>query len=377
MAAVSSVILNLHLFQVVLIIIGCSSLTRTKMLGEEDESSSCLASLLLRQQLTTTCIRGFSGSARRRVVEWLVDLVKEEGENMDMVALTVTIIDMLSIQVRKHQLQLLAGAALLIASKSRARSLTMNRILFYLDTAGTRDTLLVWEKLILLSTKFNISVVVPHDFLSHLLSLYSNLLRPYLSYVASCCSQLLSLSCMDQTLSTSIPSLQATSAIFLTMETEDNQITFLTEVKRILGLEKDEIISCARLLENVLIQTMPEDPILSEKKKRKNINIQTDDDSARMKEPNHTILTPHKSELILGKISNHTSTPRKSPSRLKFKSECSENKENDDSAIAKNMSLLDNLCLSSPPSSSSSSRESSTKSSPDSGASVSSYRARL
>ena len=135
------------------------------MLGEEDESSSCLASLLLRQQLTTTCIRGFSGSARRRVVEWLVDLVKEEGENMDMVALTITIIDMLSIQVRKHQLQVLAGAALLVASKSRARSLTLNRILFYLDTAGTQDTMLAWEKLILLHTKFDISVVVPHDIL--------------------------------------------------------------------------------------------------------------------------------------------------------------------------------------------------------------------
>ena len=83
-------------------------------------------------------------------MEWVGDLVKEEGENMDMVALTVTIIDMLSIQVRKHQLQVLAGAALLVASKSRARSLTMNTILFYLDTAGTLDTLLAWEKLILL-----------------------------------------------------------------------------------------------------------------------------------------------------------------------------------------------------------------------------------
>jgi hypothetical protein len=219
-------------------------------------------------------------------------------------------------------------------------------------------------------------VVVPHDFLAHLLSLYSNLLQPTLSYVASCCSQLLSLSCMDQTLSTSLPSLQATSAIFLILENVDSRVTFLTEVKRILGLEKDEIISCARLLENVLIQTMPEDHSSSEKKTRKNINIQTDDDSAHMKEPNLIILTPHKSEFILSKISKNTSTPRKSSSRLDFKSECSENKENDDSAIALNTSLLDSICLYSP-SSSSSSRQSSTKSSPDSGASVSSYRGRF
>ena len=93
------------------------------------------------------------------------------GENMDMVALTVTIIDMLYLQVWKHQLQVQAGAALLVASKSCARSLTMNRILFYLDTAGTRDTLLAWEKLILLNTKFNMSLVVAHDFLPHLISL--------------------------------------------------------------------------------------------------------------------------------------------------------------------------------------------------------------
>ena len=190
------------------------------------------------------------------------------------------------------------------------------------------------------------SLVVAHDFLPHLISLYSNLLHPPLLYVASCCSQLLSLSCMDQALSPYLPSLQATSAIFLTLETEKSQITFLSEAKRILGLEKDEIISCARLLENVLIQTMPEDPISSEKKNRKNINIQTDDDSARMKEPNHTILTPHKSEFILSKISNNTSTPGKSSSRLDFKSECSENKENDDSAIARNVGLLNNHCLS-------------------------------
>ena len=121
-------------------------------------------------------------------------------------------------------------------------------------------------------------------------------------------------------------------------ETEDSQIPFLTEVKRILDLEKDEIISCARLLENVLILTMP--------------------------------------EFILSKISNNTSTPRKSSSKLNFKGEYSENKENDDSAINMNSSLMDSLCLSSP-TSSSSSRQSSTKSSPDSGASVSSYRARL
>eukprot|EP00090_Calanus_glacialis_P011366 TRINITY_DN19783_c0_g1_i2.p1 TRINITY_DN19783_c0_g1~~TRINITY_DN19783_c0_g1_i2.p1 ORF type:complete len:133 (+),score=39.21 TRINITY_DN19783_c0_g1_i2:36-401(+) len=121
---------------------------------------------------------------------------------------------------------------------------------------------------------------------------------------------------------------------------------------------------------------MPEDHTASEKKKSKNRNIKTEDDSARMKGPNHTILTPQKSEFILSKISNNTSTPRKSSSKLNFKSECSENKENDDSAINMNSSLLDSLCLSSP-SSSSSSRQSSTKSSPDSGASVSSYRARL
>jgi len=346
------------------------------MSGGEKESSSSLASLLLRQQLTTTCIRGFSGSVRRRVVEWLVDLVKEEGENMNMVALAVTIIDMLSIQVRKHQLQVLAGAALLVASKSRARSLTLNRILCYLDTAGTRDTLLAWEKLILLKTKFNISLVVPHDFLSHLLSLYSHLLHPSISYIASCCSQLLSLACMDQALSTSLPSLQATSAIFLTMESEDSRITFLTEVKRILGLEKEEIISCAKLLENALILTMPDDQPVTENKKSKNIKIKAEDDSACMKRPNYTILTPHKSEFTLCKISKTTSTPRKFSSKLNFKSECSENKENDDSAINMNSSLLDSLSLSSP-SSSSSSRQSSTKSSPDSGASVSSYRARL
>ena len=136
------------------------------MSGGEDESNSGLASLLLRQQLTTTCIRGFSGSARRRVVEWLVDMMKEEGESMDMVALTVTIMDMLSIQVRKHELQVLAGAALLVASKSRARSLTINTILFYLDTAGTRDTLLAWEKLILLNISHMLHPVAPSYFLS-------------------------------------------------------------------------------------------------------------------------------------------------------------------------------------------------------------------
>ena len=124
-------------------------------------------------------------------------------------------------------------------------------------------------------------------------------------------------------------------------------------------------------LENVLIQTMPEDHTSCETIKRGKRTI-NDDDSARMKGSNYTILTPHKSEFILSKISNNKSTPRKSSSKLNFKSVRSENKENDDNAIAMNTSL----CLSSP-SSSSSSRQSSTKSSPDSGASVSSYRARL
>merc|ERR1712027_220858 len=104
--------------------------------------------------------------------------------------------DMLTIRVKRSQLQLLACACLLVACKQRARKqLNLDMILLYLSTAGTRDTLLAMENLVLTNIQFNIPTVLSHDILPHLLSLYSHLLPPPLSFVSECCSRLLSLAC--------------------------------------------------------------------------------------------------------------------------------------------------------------------------------------
>ena len=290
---------------------------------------------------------------------------------MSLVSLTVTIMDMLTIRVKKSQLQLLSCAALLVACKHRnSKRLNLARILSYLYTAGTRETLLAWEKLILANTQFSIPRVVPHDFLSHLLSLYSHIIHSPLSYVSHCCSKLLSLACMDPNLSTFLPSIQASAALYLVLETEVARNSFLTNISSKFCIETDKVLQCAMLFETVLISTIPDNLQVQEKKK----NNKEHQDSPEEKLYTDPISTPQKSQFVVNKTYN-TSTPKKSL-KIKFPSESSENKENDDSAIFNDTSMFETLSISSPPSSSSS-RQSSTKSSPDSGASVSSHRARI
>ena len=82
----------------------------------------------------------FLGRTRRVLVTWLVGLVSEErlGEQ-GLVSLAVEYMDRLIIRglrLRREQLQTLAAACLLVASKTRGRGLTVTTVV---RAVGTED----------------------------------------------------------------------------------------------------------------------------------------------------------------------------------------------------------------------------------------------
>ncbi|CAL2033164.1 unnamed protein product [Caenorhabditis brenneri] len=88
---------------------------------------------------------------REQAIDWIYDVAKEEKCDGDVFLLAVALVDrFLSVQsVLKHDIQMIAGVSLFIASKLKApHPLSVQKIVYYSDNSCPVDMILQWELLI-------------------------------------------------------------------------------------------------------------------------------------------------------------------------------------------------------------------------------------
>ena len=108
------------------------------------EEDSVVKSLLERQKKQPLVNVGYvRGKNRKKIVDWLMDLVREEGLDMSLVTATMTVMDRVGLRVRKNQLQLLAAAALSMVVKVREEKLEAETIVMYTDKVFTTQEIQV------------------------------------------------------------------------------------------------------------------------------------------------------------------------------------------------------------------------------------------
>uniref|UniRef100_A0A8R1DKA0 Cyclin N-terminal domain-containing protein n=1 Tax=Caenorhabditis japonica TaxID=281687 RepID=A0A8R1DKA0_CAEJA len=108
---------------------------------------------------------------REQAIEWIYDVAKEENCDGDVFLLAVAIIDrFLSFQnILKHDIQMIAGVSLFIASKLKApHPLTASKIAYYSDNSCPVDMLLQWELLVVTTLQWETESPTAFSFFDHL-----------------------------------------------------------------------------------------------------------------------------------------------------------------------------------------------------------------
>lgn len=121
-----------------------------------------------------TVQKEITASMRRVVAEWVMDLCEEQNCQEEVSLLCLSYMDrfLSMVSIRKTQLQILATACLLLASKLREpnyKALPVELLVFYTDHSITKKDLIRWELLVLSRLKWDVSTVTPLDFLELLL----------------------------------------------------------------------------------------------------------------------------------------------------------------------------------------------------------------
>ncbi|XP_013772953.1 G1/S-specific cyclin-D2-like [Limulus polyphemus] len=109
---------------------------------------------------------------REKVTEWMWEVCEGEHCQQDVFPLAVNCMDrfLSVVKLKRSQLQLLGTVCLFLASKLRQVVPLMGRKLCqYTDNSVTQEELLSWELLVLSRLKWDISAVIPNDFLEPLL----------------------------------------------------------------------------------------------------------------------------------------------------------------------------------------------------------------
>ncbi|KAG6453822.1 hypothetical protein O3G_MSEX008323 [Manduca sexta] len=112
---------------------------------------------------------------RRVVAEWMLEICEDQGCQEEVFPLAISYLDrfLSTCNVSKSQVQLLATACLLLASKLRepgSRALPADLLVFYTANSITLNDLCSWELLVLSKLKWDVAGVTAHDFLPLLLS---------------------------------------------------------------------------------------------------------------------------------------------------------------------------------------------------------------
>ncbi|XP_055300323.1 G1/S-specific cyclin-D2 [Sitodiplosis mosellana] len=204
---------------------------------------------------------------RRIVAEWMMEVCEENKCQEEVFILALNYMDrfLALTPVPRTQLQILAAACLLLASKLRepsVRGLPADLLVFYTDNSITRRDLIQWELIVLNKLKWNISSVTPLDFLEHLLvRLPINKQHTDVSKIKKHAQAFISLAAREHNFSIYSASTTAASSIAASLYGMDWHIksgisisSLLDLLKDLTGVEKEYLETCMNKLENLFEQ---------------------------------------------------------------------------------------------------------------------------
>ena len=201
---------------------------------------------------------------RKMVVEWMFEVCEESRCEDDVFPLSVNILDrFLSVAViRKTKFQLLGTACLFLSSKLKeTHALRAEKLVIYTNYSITMDELLNWEILILNELKWDISAIVPNDFLEYLFVQMQMSERVNLAFIRKNAQTYIALYYIDFLFSTlNAPSMIAGAAVCAAFEGLRVQLgpqcptrmQLIEMLSQITGVDKDCLVQCRQRMEIVL-----------------------------------------------------------------------------------------------------------------------------
>lgn len=201
---------------------------------------------------------------RKLVVTWMFEVCEEQKCEDDVFPLAVNLLDrfLSVVSIRKTQLQLLGTACMFLSSKLKETiPLTADKLVIYTDNSVTLEELLNWEILILNKLRWDISAVVPNDFLEYL---FNRMKLPEcieIDDIRKHTQTYISLCCIDFLFSNlNPPSMIAAAAICSTFHglrfqfgslipTKYQLVQMITDIT---GVDEDCLVECQQRMEEVI-----------------------------------------------------------------------------------------------------------------------------
>lgn len=201
---------------------------------------------------------------RKLVVNWMFEVCEEQKCEDDVFPLAVNLLDrfLSVVSIRKTQLQLLGTACMFLSSKLKETiPLPAEKLVIYTDNSVTLEELLNWEILILNKLRWDISAVVPNDFLEYLLTRLKLEECIEIDHVRKHSQTYIALSCTDFLFSNlNPPSMIAAAAICAAFSglryqfgslCPDNNL-LVQMITDITGVEEDCLVQCQQRLDEVI-----------------------------------------------------------------------------------------------------------------------------
>ncbi|XP_076370122.1 G1/S-specific cyclin-D2-like [Tachypleus tridentatus] len=197
---------------------------------------------------------------RNVVTTWMWEVCEDEQCQKDVFPLAVNCLDrfLCVVEIRKSQLQLVGAVCLFLASKVRqTRPILSEKLCAYTDNSVTLEELLNWELLVLSRLKWDVSSVVPNDFIQPIFQQLS--LSKGSEVARSHAETFIELCCIDFKLSMHPPSMIAAASVGAAVQGllwVDKQWTsqkeLLTRLRQISGIEVDCLRACLEQIEEMI-----------------------------------------------------------------------------------------------------------------------------
>lgn len=223
-------------------------------------------SLLLEDRYTVTssyfnCLQNeLKPYMRKLVATWMWEVCENEKCRQDVFSLAVNCLDrfLSVVKIRKSQLQLVGAVCLFLASKIRqARAISAEKLCAYTDNSITLEELLNWELLVLSRLKWDISAVIPNDFVEPILQRLP--LVTGIEVARNHAETFIAFCFIDFNFSLYPPSMVAAASVGAAVQgllwlnkQWSSQKELLTRLHQILGIEVDCLRHCLEQIESMV-----------------------------------------------------------------------------------------------------------------------------